>query len=204
MSTALLLSGGIDSTALAYWHRPELAYTVSYGQAAAAAEIDAACAVCKDIGCRHIVLTLKMDRLGCGIMAGHTASDISPNEEWWPFRNQFLLTVVGMHAVQQRVDQLLIGTVKGDSRHADGSRRFVDAINDLMSRQEGGLKVCAPALKLTTQGLIAKTKLPSTVLLRTHSCHRGNTHCCNCPGCQKRLDIFRDLKLTDGPSSCHV
>ncbi len=30
--TAILLSGGMDSIALAYWKRPELAITINYGQ----------------------------------------------------------------------------------------------------------------------------------------------------------------------------
>ena len=38
MNTALLLSGGMDSIALAYWKRPDIALTIDYGQAAADAE----------------------------------------------------------------------------------------------------------------------------------------------------------------------
>ena len=34
---ALLLSGGMDSIALAFWKRPEIAITIDYGQRAAEA-----------------------------------------------------------------------------------------------------------------------------------------------------------------------
>lgn len=37
--TAILLSGGMDSIALAYWKRPEIAITIDYGQKPAAAEV---------------------------------------------------------------------------------------------------------------------------------------------------------------------
>jgi 7-cyano-7-deazaguanine synthase len=36
---AVLLSGGMDSIALACWQRPEFAITVDYGQRAAATEV---------------------------------------------------------------------------------------------------------------------------------------------------------------------
>jgi 7-cyano-7-deazaguanine synthase len=45
MAKAILLSGGIDSIALAYWQRPDIAITIDYGQAPAQAEINASTAV---------------------------------------------------------------------------------------------------------------------------------------------------------------
>ena len=44
MKTALLLSGGMDSIAIAWWKRPDIALTLDYGQQAANAEIKAATA----------------------------------------------------------------------------------------------------------------------------------------------------------------
>ena len=45
----LLLSGGMDSTSIAWWKRPDVAISVDYGQRAAAAELEAAGAVCRAI-----------------------------------------------------------------------------------------------------------------------------------------------------------
>lgn len=42
MTTALLLSGGMDSVSIAWWLRPDVALTIDYGQKPAEAEIDAA------------------------------------------------------------------------------------------------------------------------------------------------------------------
>ncbi|WP_157463940.1 7-cyano-7-deazaguanine synthase [Deinococcus pimensis] len=56
MTTALLLSGGMDSVAIAFWRRPTHAFTVDYGQLAAQGEIDAAASVCGTLGITHHVL----------------------------------------------------------------------------------------------------------------------------------------------------
>ena len=50
MSAVLLLSGGMDSTALAAWKRPSACVTVDYGQQAAAAELKAATLVGELLG----------------------------------------------------------------------------------------------------------------------------------------------------------
>src|SRR4051794_34915412 len=99
MSVAILLSGGMDSVALAYWKRPAIAYTVDYGQLPAAGETRAAAAVCGSLSIRHRVLRLPARELGSGDMAGGTPSDLAPVPEWWPFRNQLLLTVAGAASI---------------------------------------------------------------------------------------------------------
>lgn len=50
MKTALLLSGGMDSLAIAWWKRPDIAITLDYGQEAADAEKRASAAVCAQLG----------------------------------------------------------------------------------------------------------------------------------------------------------
>lgn len=192
---AVLLSGGIDSAALAFWHKPVIAYTVDYGQASAKAEIAAAALLADSVGCEHVVLSVNARQLGCGAMAGAPQADVSAHEEWWPFRNQFLLTLAGMHAVQNGINALMIGTVCTDDRHADGSSEFLAGIDRLMSIQEGGLRISAPARGLSTVELVAQSGLPPSAMLQTHSCHRGNFHCCDCPGCRKRMQTLDHFGL---------
>ena len=197
MSRALLLSGGIDSTALAWWKRPALAYTINYGHSAAEAEIAAAARVCRLLKCRHHVFNVDLRALGCGPLAGRRSSKLSSSPEWWPFRNQLLLTLAGMHAVQNQVTEIMVGTVSTDRRHADGKPQFLRGIDALMSHQEGKLRVSAPAASFHSEQLIRKSNVPVAALLHTHSCHRGNTHCCQCRGCLKRLELFERLGLTE-------
>lgn len=195
MRPALLLSGGLESTALAYWKRPEIAYTFDYGQAPAEAEIEASKRVCDDIRCEHHVVKVNLAALGAGPLAGRASSKLSKHEEWWPFRNQLLLTLGGMCALRDGVTDLLIGTVRNDSRHADGKPVFVRTIRSLMLRQEGRLRLHAPALRLSSLSLIKKSRVPSVALLHTFSCHRGGAACGHCPGCVKRLATLKELGL---------
>ena len=119
MSELLLLSGGIDSTALAAWRRPELCLTVNYGQRAADGEIRAAAQVCLDLGLKHDVLSVRIPSLGSGDLLGEDSSALSPHSDFWPFRNQFLITLAGMMAIKCGCDTVLIGTVSTDLRHKD-------------------------------------------------------------------------------------
>lgn len=58
MKTALLLSGGMDSIAIAWWKRPDIALTLDYGQQAANAEIKAATATCEALGIEHHIIRI--------------------------------------------------------------------------------------------------------------------------------------------------
>ena len=98
MTQALLLSGGMDSISVAWWLRPALALTIDYGQLAAAAEIQAARAVCLQLEIPHEVITVDCRALGSGDMAGQPADALAPASDWWPYRNQLLITLAGMRA----------------------------------------------------------------------------------------------------------
>lgn len=69
MDDALLLSGGLDSTALAYSEEPDYAITVDYGQNAARGEIDASKQICKELAIDHYVINADCSDLGTGTMS---------------------------------------------------------------------------------------------------------------------------------------
>ncbi|MDZ7654290.1 MAG: 7-cyano-7-deazaguanine synthase [Burkholderiaceae bacterium] len=133
---ALLLSGGLDSLAIAHWLRPELAVTIDYGQLAAAAEIVAATQICRTLGIDHHVVSVDCRALGSGDMAGRRPVALAPASEWWPYRNQLLITLAAMWAIPRGVGQLLIGTVASDGSHADG--RPVHPSDQRPARMPGG------------------------------------------------------------------
>jgi len=143
----LLLSGGLDSSALAFWKRPDVCLTVDYGQRPARGELAAAKALCGELDLRHETLSVDMKALGSGSLAGEAASDLGHAEEWWPYRNQMLITLAGMRFVNEGLREIMIGAVRTDV-HADGKTRFIRGINQLMSLQEGHVAVSAPARSL--------------------------------------------------------
>ncbi|OOE36203.1 7-cyano-7-deazaguanine synthase [Salinivibrio kushneri] len=191
----VLLSGGLDSIALAYWLRPRIALTIDYGQRASQAEISAASMITKQLGIKHFVEKITLDNFGSGLMSSLESSSLTDKAEFWPFRNQMIITLGAMMAVKQGADNVYIGTVSTDSRHMDGSQSFLNKIDDLISMQEGGVNITAPAKSLTTYQLIEKSKIPLEILLWGHSCHVGNLACGCCPGCMKQSEIMSLLGI---------
>lgn len=190
---ALLLSGGHDSVALAWWRRPRVAITVDYGQLAADAEIEASARVCTELSIMHQVIRVDCRALGAGDLAGTAAHTLAPASDWWPYRNQLLITVSAMRAIAMGITTLLLGTVKSDHTHLDGTESFVTAISAVLELQEGRMSVAAPALTLTTAQLIRTAAVPMSVLAWAHSCHKANVACGVCRGCNKHFEVLSEL-----------
>lgn len=190
---AVLLSGGMDSIALAFWQRPEIAITVDYGQRAAEAEIAAAGQVAAELDMRHEVVRVDCSALGSGDMAGCDPLAAAPVSEWWPYRNQLLITLAGMRGIALGVTELLLGSVASDGQHADGRPEFYAAADGLMRLQEGGVRVVAPALTMTTADLVRRSGVPRSLLAWAHSCHVGDVACGSCRGCVKHYHVNDEL-----------
>ena len=186
-NTSILLSGGMDSIALAYWRRPSHALTIDYGQKPAKAEIQAATQISKFLGIEHHIINVDCSQLGSGDMSGTGQLSIAPNTEWWPFRNQLLVTLACMKGVALGVEELMIGSVSTDTSHMDGTKEFYGYLSRLIKYQEGEINVTAPVIEMTTLDLIKESKIPTSVLLWAHSCHTSNEPCMNCNGCRKYL-----------------
>jgi 7-cyano-7-deazaguanine synthase len=187
---ALLLSGGIESVAVAYLTRPSHAITIDYGQAAASSELRVARQIATMLDIRHECVQADFASLGTGIMAKTDNVPDAPSPEWWPFRNQFLITVAAMFAVKSGLSDVMIGTVKSDTLHADNSPEFLRLVDELVAAQEGGIRVSAPAKDLTTAELVKRSRVPFSVLSWTHSCHTGALACGQCRGCRKHIEII--------------
>lgn len=194
----LLLSGGLDSTAIAYMCKPDIAFNINYGQCAAEAENRAAHAICDDLGIDLVNINIDCSELGSGDLTGTTAVTLAPESDWWPFRNQLLITLCAMKAVEYACSSILIGTVKSDRHYADGTPDFVRNINQLMLGQEGGIKVEAPAMNMTAVELIRSSNVPFELLAWSHSCHKANLPCANCRGCNKHYSTLNELGYYNG------
>jgi 7-cyano-7-deazaguanine synthase len=190
---ALLMSGGMDSVSIAWWKRPDVAIFVDYGQRPAAAEEAAGIAACRAMAIPHETVRADCAALGSGSMAGSPANHLAPVPEWWPFRNQLILTLAGIAALRLGVKELMIGTLSTDSQHADGRLEFVTRISDLMGMQEGGLIVSAPAISMTADELVRTSGIPKDVLAWAHSCHTGELACGQCRGCFKHYETWKTL-----------
>lgn len=180
----------MDSLAIAWWKRPEVAITIDYGQKAADAEKRASTAVCQELGIQHFILNVDCSSLGSGDMVLTEPDAAAPASDWWPYRNQLLITLAAMKCIGLGVQQLFIGTVLSDGSHMDGTPEFVRGMDRLLHLQEGGLRIEAPAIGLSTADLIRISGLPPSILAWAHSCHKANTPCWNCRGCNKYLETY--------------
>jgi 7-cyano-7-deazaguanine synthase len=193
LNRLLLLSGGMDSIALAWWLRPELSLTIDYGQRAAQGEIRAASAVCEELGLQHQVEAIDCRSTGSGDMAGVDPLDVAPMPEWWPFRNQLLITFGAASALKRGLSSVVIGVVATDASHADGRPEFLDKMNSILQSQEGALTLEYPGLAETTVELCKRVAVPHEVLAWAHSCHVSPSACGWCRGCRKHRESMREL-----------
>jgi 7-cyano-7-deazaguanine synthase len=193
LNQLLLLSGGMDSIALAWALRPHLSLTIDYGQRPAKGEIQAASAVCAELGLSHRVLSVDCKSLGAGDMAGTPALTMAPASDWWPFRNQLLITMAAALALKEGLSSVVIGVIASDSSHADGRPAFLESMKALLHSQEGALTLEYPAIKETTVELCRRIAIPHSVLAWAHSCHVTSFGCGWCRGCNKHRDSMREL-----------
>lgn len=188
----LLFSGGLDSSALAFWKRPDVSLTIDYGQKPARGEIRAARSIASQLKLNHEVLKIDLSRLGTGDLAGRRPSQIARASEFWPYRNQMLITLAAMAYLPKGLKRIIIGAVSTDI-HADGTREFITKIDDVLSLQEGAVRVEAPAIRLTGPELLRRSKFPIDLIGLTFSCHVMERPCGQCRGCIKHADTMRSV-----------
>jgi 7-cyano-7-deazaguanine synthase len=172
-----------------------MAITVDYGQIPAVAEVRAASAVCADLNIEHHVVKADLSALRSGDMAGTPALGVAAVPEWWPFRNQMLITLAAMRGVALGVDCLLMGTLKTDSAHADGTPRFIRAMDAVLQCQEGSMRLETPAIGCTSAELIRTSGVPLEILAWAHSCHVADQACGVCRGCRKHYETLAELGI---------
>lgn len=187
------MSGGMDSMALAFWKRPELALFIDYGQAPAKAEWLAANYIADLIGIPIRKVTANCSAVGSGGLSGRTKAHCAPTPEWWPYRNQLLATISAGYSVNNGYGRILFGSVLSDKKNGDGSKRFFAALNRAFSIQPGGVKVLAPAVSFSALQLIRKSRIPIHFLRLSYSCHSGNNPCGKCRGCTKQTRMWKML-----------
>ena len=195
MKRAVLLSGGVDSICLAFAIKPEIAYTIDYGQTVADREIYVSKYICSELNIEHKIIKVDCKHLGSGSLADSNSSNISPSKEWWPFRNQLLVTLASMQSVKDSVNEIYLASVKSDNFHKDGTKGFYTLINNLLLYQEGEIKVICPTLKYYSHELVLKYNVPKKLITMAHSCHISNLACGKCSGCIKQLRVRHELNL---------
>ena len=149
---------------------------------------------------RRIEHGLYRRRVASGVAEAQTAASLPERgRDGWPYRNQFLVTVVAMRAYALGVEHLLVGTVKSDEFHADGRAEFYHQLDALVAMQEGKIRIETPASKMTSVDLVRAAGIPLSLLGWTHSCHLDEFACGQCRGCCKHAQVFAEVQNANAP-----
>lgn len=187
----LLFSGGLDSTALAYWLKPDRLLFVDYGQLSAAGEFRAATKISSELQLHLDARRVDARSCGSGDMAGGTTINTDV-PEFWPYRNQFLITLAAMTYANEAMLSIAIGTVRTDRVHPDGHPAFLRKLQAALQTQ-ADVSLEAPAMSITSTTLIKRAEVPSDLLGWAFSCHRSDYACGQCRGCTKHFATLRSL-----------
>ena len=195
----LLFSGGIESTCLAYVHKPDKCLTIDYGQRQAVGEVRASQNIAAHLGLSHEVIRIDAAFLGSGQMAGGETIKDAAVPELWPFRNQLLVTLAAMRFVGGAAVRIMIGSTKSDATHVDGTPAFVEAMDKTLVMQEGNVGLLAPAIDVESIELLRASNIDPDILDMTFSCFQAEYPCGRCRGCQKN-ESLRTMYYAERPT----
>jgi 7-cyano-7-deazaguanine synthase len=210
------VSGGLDSTVLAYWLRGkgiELSLvSVNYGQRHRV-ELRYAAGVAGAIGARHY----EVDLAGYGAMlTGSALTDACvavPDGHYThesmratvvPNRNAIMLDLAVGLAIATGAEAVAFGAHVGDHAiYPDCRTPFLDAYRQAVAvANEGflptGFTVEAPFARLSKGDIVAVGASLSVPFSQTWSCYRGGrVHCGRCGTCVERREAFTTAGFAD-------
>jgi len=214
MKVVLIYSGGLDSTVLLYYLRRQghdvYSLSVDYGQRHRK-EIEAASAICGELGVEHRVADLRTVR---PLLGGSALTDDLPVPEGRyddvrmkqtvvPNRNMILLSLAIAWAVSLKADAVAYAAHAGDHPiYPDCRPVFIEAM-----RQAAELCDWHPVKLLTPFADQRKTDLVrigmelGVPFVQTWSCYKGGTmHCGRCGTCVERKEAFAMAGIADPTS----
>lgn len=201
--TAIILSGGMDSTTLLYDRRDEIALAISfdYGSNHNAREIPFACMHCERLSIEHI--TINLDFMGRyfkssllegadAIPEGHYAAE-NMRSTVVPFRNGIMLAVAVGLAESRGLKKVYLASHGGDHTiYPDCRGEFVRAFD--VAAQAGTydhVEVIAPYTGLTKADIAARGARLGIDYAETWSCYKGGEkHCGRCGTCVERREAL--------------
>ena len=210
MTAVVLLSGGMDSTALAALVADEgfHAVSVDYGQRHRV-ELAAAAAVAAYYGAPHTVADLTTLR---GILGGSALTDDAvavPHGHYAadtmaatvvPNRNAILLNVAAGYAVAHGADRVLTAVHAGDHFvYPDCRPEFIAAAADAVRLgTDGAVTIEAPFVTKTKADIAGIGASLGAPLHLSWSCYEGgDVHCGRCGTCVERAEAFHHAGVDD-------
>jgi 7-cyano-7-deazaguanine synthase len=215
MSHAItVLSGGMDSTVLAYYARGLYQQvdllSVDYGQRHRT-ELDYAARTAAQLGARHDVVDLSGVRTllsgsaltddEVAVPHGHYAAE-SMSSTVVPNRNATLISVAYMAAVARGASAVLVGVHAGDHFvYPDCRPSFVAELDQALATGNEGfgeVRLLAPFVHSSKTDICRLGNALGVDWTATWSCYEGGSvHCGRCGTCVERREAFRDAGVND-------
>ena len=209
----IILSGGMDSTTLAYdiiksgKYDEVHALSFDYGQKHGK-ELECAKITASKLGLRshHVV---DLSDLGNLLHSALTGSCEVPEGEYddenqkltvVPNRNMIMLSIAAGYAMSIGAIDLFYGAHAGDhTTYPDCRPEFVEAMNAVLAvAHYTPVRVIVPYLHYGKGNVAAKGMLLGVPYEDTWTCYKGgDISCGKCGSCDERLKAFKEARMTD-------
>lgn len=215
MKAVCLLSGGMDSSTLAYLAKSEgydiVALHMNYGQRTERKERACAQKIAYLLKAQHFI---EVDigylaKAGASSLTDRTIAvgDFDPAREhipstYVPFRNANLLSIATTYAEAKGADAIFIGVQSLDySGYPDCRPQFIDAFQrviDLGTKDTTHITVKAPFVHMTKTDILKLGLNLGVPYEHTWSCYRNERRACGiCGSCHFRKEAFAAVGITD-------
>jgi 7-cyano-7-deazaguanine synthase len=215
MKAVCLLSGGMDSSTLAYLAKSEgydvLALHMNYGQRTETKERASAHKIARLLQAQDFI---EVDigylaKAGASSLTDRmiTVEDFDPSREhvpstYVPFRNANLLSIATTYAEVKGADAIFIGVQSSDySGYPDCRPQFIDAFQrviDLGTKDITHITVKAPFVHMTKTDILKIGLNLGVPYEHTWSCYRNERSACGtCGSCHFRREAFAAVGIDD-------
>lgn len=215
MKAVCLLSGGMDSSTLAYLARHDgydiLALHFTYGQRTQNKERECAMRIARHLNAREF---LDVDLSYLVKVGGSSLTDrslpVTSHEEagegipqtYVPFRNANLLAVATSFAEAREASAIYIGVQSSDySGYPDCRPEFIEAFQrviNLGTRPDSGITLQTPFVRKNKAEILRIGMDLGVPYEETWSCYQNEEAACGtCGSCHFRLEAFRETGMKD-------
>ena len=215
MKAVCLLSGGMDSTTLAYTAKDMgydiLALHVNYGQRTEKKELECAKKIADRLGALEFI-EINLDyftKFGASSLTdfsipvekGALGRVEQPNT-YVPFRNGNLIAIAASFCEAKGGDAVFIGVQSGDhTGYPDCTPEFISAMQNVINigtQTEKKIQLLTPFVRMNKTEILQEGLRLHVPYGDTWSCYSENEESCGvCSSCLSRLKAFADLGMED-------
>ncbi|MBP2133840.1 7-cyano-7-deazaguanine synthase [Methanomicrobium sp. W14] len=217
MKAVCLMSGGMDSSTLAYFAKDMgydiLALHTRYGQRTEEKELECAKKIAKSLNAPEFMeISLSyLTKFGGSSLTDNSMTVFDHSDEtdekkipntYVPFRNSNLLSIATSYAESRGAEAIFIGVQASDyAGYPDCRPEFVEAFQkviDLGTSDETHIKLMTPFVNLNKTEILKIGMKLGVPYKDTWSCYKSNFPACGkCDSCYYRLKAFEEIGVED-------